>query len=743
MTSMRVAMIGYGFMGAAHSQGWRVAPRFFDLPAQPEMSVVVGPQRARRRRRRSQVGLGRGRHRLARGDRARRHRRRRHRHAGRLARRDRDRRARGRQARAVREAAREHRRRGRGDGGCRRARRRARRPRDGRASPTAAFPRRPSPATSSPAARIGEIRQVRAEYRQDWLVDAEAPLTWRLQKEHAGSGALGDIGAHAIDLSQYITGQRLTERLGHHRHDRDGAPAARRGLRPLGHRRHGRGEVTVDDVALFTGRFERRRPRHRSRPPASRTGRKNALRIEVSGSRGAIAFDLEDLNELEFYDAHRCRPTEQGFTQDPRDRARAPVRRAVVAGRPHARLRARLLAPGRRLRRRRSPTAPSRGPSFADGLQVQRVLDAVERSSAAGSAWTASTDRRIVTDRTPASKDESAMTRPITLFTGQWADLPLEEVARLASEWGYDGLEIACWGDHLDPWRWDDDEYVQSKLDLLERYGLKVWAISNHLKGQAVCDDPIDAAPPRHPLGRGVGRRRPRGRAAARRRGDEAHRAPRGEARREDRRRLHRIEHLEVRRDVPAGLAGDDRRRLPGLRRPLEPDPRRVRRGRRALRARGAPAARSRTTTGRPCARSRRSATARRSASTGTRRTSCLAGARPGRLHPRVQGPDLPRGLQGREAQRSATAATAGSARTCAWADLRRGWDFVSTGRGDVPWEARSARSTRSATTARSRSSGRTPAWTASSARPRRSSSCGGNAFAAPDAAFDAAFSTK
>jgi sugar phosphate isomerase/epimerase len=84
------------------------------------------------------------------------------------------------------------------------------------------------------------------------------------------------------------------------------------------------------------------------------------------------------------------------------------------------------------------------------------------------------------------------MTRPITLFTGQWADLPFEEVARLAGEWGYDGLEIACWGDHLDPWHWDDDAYVQGKLDILERNGLKVWTISNHLKGQAVCDDPID-----------------------------------------------------------------------------------------------------------------------------------------------------------------------------------------------------------------------------------------------------------
>ncbi|MPY96888.1 MAG: TIM barrel protein [Actinophytocola sp.] len=85
------------------------------------------------------------------------------------------------------------------------------------------------------------------------------------------------------------------------------------------------------------------------------------------------------------------------------------------------------------------------------------------------------------------------MARPVTLFTGQWADLPFEEVAKLASEWGYDGLEIACWGDHLDVWRAVADEsYLQSRLDILAKYGLGVWAISNHLKGQAVCDDPID-----------------------------------------------------------------------------------------------------------------------------------------------------------------------------------------------------------------------------------------------------------
>ncbi len=86
------------------------------------------------------------------------------------------------------------------------------------------------------------------------------------------------------------------------------------------------------------------------------------------------------------------------------------------------------------------------------------------------------------------------MTRPVVLFTGQWADLPFDEVCRLAAGWGYDGLEIACWGDHLDVWRAaTDDAYVQDRLDTLQRHGLTAYTISNHLKGQCVCDDPIDA----------------------------------------------------------------------------------------------------------------------------------------------------------------------------------------------------------------------------------------------------------
>lgn len=84
------------------------------------------------------------------------------------------------------------------------------------------------------------------------------------------------------------------------------------------------------------------------------------------------------------------------------------------------------------------------------------------------------------------------MGRPITLFTGQWADLPLDDVARKASEFGYQGLELACWGDHFDVDRaLDDKGYCASRRDLLERHELQVHAISAHLVGQAVLD-PID-----------------------------------------------------------------------------------------------------------------------------------------------------------------------------------------------------------------------------------------------------------
>jgi sugar phosphate isomerase/epimerase len=85
-----------------------------------------------------------------------------------------------------------------------------------------------------------------------------------------------------------------------------------------------------------------------------------------------------------------------------------------------------------------------------------------------------------------------AMTRPVTLFTGQWADLALEELAATCGEWGFDGLELACWGDHFDVAQaMTDPGYAAGRRQLLERHDLGVWAIGNHLLGQAVCD-PID-----------------------------------------------------------------------------------------------------------------------------------------------------------------------------------------------------------------------------------------------------------
>jgi len=85
------------------------------------------------------------------------------------------------------------------------------------------------------------------------------------------------------------------------------------------------------------------------------------------------------------------------------------------------------------------------------------------------------------------------MSTPVTLFTGQWADLPFEVMAEKASAFGYDGLEIACWGDHFETDKaLADDSYVQGRWDILNKYNLKCFAISTHLVGQAVCDHPID-----------------------------------------------------------------------------------------------------------------------------------------------------------------------------------------------------------------------------------------------------------
>ena len=94
------------------------------------------------------------------------------------------------------------------------------------------------------------------------------------------------------------------------------------------------------------------------------------------------------------------------------------------------------------------------------------------------------------------------MPRPVLLFSGSWADAALAELAQQAAEWGYQGLELCCWGDHFEVQRaLSDPDYCQQKLDLLTRSDLSVMVLSNHRVGQAVCD-PIDS---RHQAHRGTG----------------------------------------------------------------------------------------------------------------------------------------------------------------------------------------------------------------------------------------------
>ena len=153
------------------------------------------------------------------------------------------------------------------------------------------------------------------------------------------------------------------------------------------------------------------------------------------------------------------------------------------------------------------------------------------------------------------------MARPVTLFTGQWADLKLEDLARKAGEFGYQGLELACWGDHFEVDKaLADDGYCANRRDLLERYDLQLHAISAHLVGQAVLDV-IDERHQADLAAARVGRRRSGRRQRPGRRGTEEH-GPRGaEAGRRRGERFHGLEHLASAVFVPAGAAGDDRSR--------------------------------------------------------------------------------------------------------------------------------------------------------------------------------------
>jgi predicted dehydrogenase len=239
---------------------------------------------------------------------------------------------------------------------------------------------------------IGEVRHVRGAYLQDWGADETIPLLWRFEAEHAGTGALGDIGSHLVDISQHLIGQSvigvsgLTETFVTKRSRIDGG---------------GEGPVTVDDLAVFAARFEGGITGNFEATRVA-SGRKNAMRVEVDGSGGGLAFDLERLNELQFFEGDHA-ADRRGF------------RTILVTEEVHPWLRA-WWPPGHMLGWEhtfthqahdllvaiREHTAPA--PGFDSGLQVQAVLEAVQASAAEG-RWLEVADPYGVPDESDAKEE--------------------------------------------------------------------------------------------------------------------------------------------------------------------------------------------------------------------------------------------------------------------------------------------------------------------------------------------------
>ncbi len=141
------------------------------------------------------------------------------------------------------------------------------------------------------AGELGRIYHYRARYAQDWIVDPNFPLVWRLQSKIAGSGAHGDINAHIIDLGRYLIGE-FSEVCGQ--------METFIKERPLPGESSKKGKVTVDDAVMFIGRFENGAL---ANVEATRfaLGRKNGIQIEINGSKGSLVFDFEDMNRLKYY----------------------------------------------------------------------------------------------------------------------------------------------------------------------------------------------------------------------------------------------------------------------------------------------------------------------------------------------------------------------------------------------------------------------------------------------------------
>ncbi|GIV01715.1 MAG: oxidoreductase [Fimbriimonadales bacterium] len=216
---------------------------------------------------------------------------------------------------------------------------------------------------------LGDLRHFRAVYLQDWMSDPSTPMVWRLKKQYAGSGAHGDLNSHLIDLARFLVGE-ITEV--------SGVMKTFVRERPIAEGSQETDTVDVDDATAFLALFENGAM---GTFEATRfaLGRKNHNRIEINGSKGSLVFNLERMNELEYYDG-----------SDPSDRTgfrliqvTEPVHPFVSAWWPPGHIIGyehtfvNLVADGlQRMAEGRNPS-----PNFEDGLACQRVLDAVERSA--------------------------------------------------------------------------------------------------------------------------------------------------------------------------------------------------------------------------------------------------------------------------------------------------------------------------------------------------------------------------
>lgn len=229
--------------------------------------------------------------------------------------------------------------------------------------------------------RLGEIYHYHGAYLQDWIMDPGFPLVWRLEKKHAGSGALGDIGSHAADLARYLNSEfdSVTAHLTTFIKERPLVGAGSGAWGAKGSK--GKGKVTVDDDANFLARFKNGSV---GVFESSRFcgGRRNYNTFQVYGSKGSIAFNLERMNELEFYD--RTDPqAEQAFktiivTESVHPYVGAWWPPGHIIGYEHTFVH----AVHDFLTALEKDALPE--PNFRDGVKDQTILDAVERSAKTG-----------------------------------------------------------------------------------------------------------------------------------------------------------------------------------------------------------------------------------------------------------------------------------------------------------------------------------------------------------------------